>query len=611
MANQRPLLHTSFGPFMKGVIDRAQSSQQLTGVARSLQNWRYTGANRLSVRAGTRQVLTLKDDQGSPATVTDVCAGVYFADGALIVAHSTITNKAYLYRLNATLDTWTDAAGATHNNNTPQPIGVLWTAIPTCPEVTIAEGLGVAYIAHTAALDGSALAFPTKMYTDATWTTATLSVDLQDGNGAVPIYFRGVISFQQHLWGWSFGAGASASTAFRPELARFSEPNFATSPSLFQVSDSFTLGNRVRSLREGIVGGFVAGESLFLGAPYQVSQITGYGRDTWFKQPLDNSYGFVNHKCGTVAGSTLYYWSPRGPIRIVPATLPEPEPLFDRVQNIVEQVINPQNVVAGFDIATDTVIFAFDTGSGVRTWAGYDVRRDVWLGPNNDFGATFRTLFTVAPIYAATAAPTLGPTAAPSSPSTTAVGATTAQTNWVAGDPTSPSQVEYRQQGGSTWTVFATVSAGVQSCVLTGLTSNVAYEWRVAHVKDSIASAYAGPSVDTQFTTQPSGGALNPPTSPGVMAQDDAGNQPLTFADHANCVVSWSNSGESGADTIVEMDTNGGGYFQQADCAPGVGSVTIVVDFSGTYSFRMKHTRSGYADSDYTTPVSVTVDITS
>lgn len=594
------------GPPAKGVLDRAEASQVMTGAARWLRGFRLTGGNRLSIRPGTRVVQTLKDDAGA-VSITSVCVIVAFADGALIVGHSTVTSKAYLYRLTASLATWTDAAGATHTTASAEPVGVLWTSMPNAPDVTVAEGLGLAYICHTGALDSATLSFPMKSFTDSTRAIATVTSDLDADTAAEDLYFTGCASFQQHLWAWGFGSGTTAANGYRPELARFSQPNFATAGGLFKSADSVTLGHRVRSLREGIAGGFVAGEALYLGAPYLVTRITGYGRSSWFRQPLDDSYGFVGPKCGTAAGDTLYYWSPRGPMRIPPGG--RPEPLFDPIANVVESVVNPQAIVAGFDTQTDAVIFVFDTGAGVRTWAGFDVRRDVWLGPDDDFGLALRSVGAVSPIYTSTAAVTLGPVGPPTTASTTTVGPTTATGHWAAGDLTSQTQVEIRQQGGSSWTTVSTVGAGILSYTFTGLTAAVAYEWRAAHVKDGQTSAYLGPVAGSQFTTTSAGGGLLPPTSPAVIALDDVGDALIVFTNHANMHVSWTNSGESGVDTSVEMSTDGVTYSIQQDAPPGASSAVVVVSASGTYSFRMQHQKATYTSSSYTTPVSTTVSI--
>jgi hypothetical protein len=93
----------------------------------------------------------------------------------------------------------------------------------------VAEGLGVAYIAHATGADASSLSFPLKQFTDSTRAIATVTSDIDASGGAESIYALGCVSFQQHLWIWGFGSGTTATNAYRPELARFSQPNFATS----------------------------------------------------------------------------------------------------------------------------------------------------------------------------------------------------------------------------------------------------------------------------------------------------------------------------------------------------------------------------------------------
>lgn len=678
------LQQQTFGPFTKGVIDRANPDLNLMGAVRSAKGLQYSGANKLTIRPGTRTVLTLKDDAGSPASVTSVCAVVPFGDGALAVAHSTNTNKAYLYRLKASMDDWYDAAGTLQGTTSPQPVAVLWASIASAPDVTIAEGLGIAYIAHAEALDGSTLSFPTRQYSysnpssiacssltsaagTATFTSSAphglMTGDTVTVTGAVQteynvtrkavtvtssttftyaitgapaspatgtpvasativklmsdlnadatvedLYFTGVASFQQHLWGWGFGSGTTASTGYRAELARFSGAIFSIgTQGLFSSGDSLTLGHRVRSQREAIIAGYAAGNALFLGGPYLLTRVTGFGRDSWYREPLDSSYGFVGPKCGVAVGGTLYYWSPAGPCRVRESG--EVEPLFVPIAAFVDTVINTQYITAGYDQDTQTVMFAVDTGTGVRTRVPFDVARNCWLGPDDDFGMALRGIGSVVPIYTATAAATAGPTAAPSSASTTAVGVTIATANWTNGDITSPTQVEIRQQGGSTWTVSTTVGAGISTYTFSGLIAGTAYEWRCAHVKDGIASSYLGPSASTQFTT--SSGALSPPTNPAISSADDYGNPQLSYPDHANLIITWTNSGETGVETEVWTSTDGVTYTLQFTEPNGAASASMTVYDTGTttYYAKMKHVRSTYTDSAFTTPVSTTVTI--
>jgi hypothetical protein len=598
------LQQLGFGPFT-GLADTANPSLGLQGKLRAAVGMRYSGVGRLSARAGTRTVLTFKDDAGSPASVTTVVACVPFADGALAVAHSTATNKVYLYRLNfvsgsATLNAWTDAAGVVQTTLTPQPIGVLWTAMAAAPDVTIAEGLGVGYIAHAAGLDGSTLVARTRTFTDATRAVADLTSDLDSDTVLEPLYFRGVISFQQHLWGWSFGSGTTAANGFRPEMIRFSQPIFDATGAfgLFKGgTDSFTVGNRVRSQREQIVGAGIAGEELYVGAPFMLTRFTGSGRSSWYKKLIDPEHGFAGPKCMVTAGDTLYFWATgKGPMRTRRGSTPEP--LWDRVYAAALAAVNPQKVVAAYDPGTDIVSWTYDAGAGVRAWIGYDIERDEFCVVGDDWGQVIFAAAAVSAVYASSAAATIGPTGAPTSAVTSGVGTSTATASWTAGDVLATSRLEIRQQGTSPWTVVsASLSAGVTTSPITGLTVGVAYEWRVAHQKDGITSSYLGPTAPTQFTTTTA--ALNPPTGLAVAAGA------RTMA------VSWTNSGESDVNTEVAVAgpsvdvPDDGAYSVWATALPGASSAHLSGFTSlGTYWVRVRHTRSGATPSRYDGPAS-------
>lgn len=585
-----------FGPFSR-VVDSANPSVDLNGALKAAKGITLLGAGKITLAPGTSVVLTLKDDQATPASVTSVCAVVPFADGALAVAHSTSTNKVYVYRLLATMDGWIDSGGTTHaSNSTPQPMGVLWSTITSPPDVTIAEGLGVAYIAHTVAADSATLAWPTKTYTDSTRAIATYQADL-DGGGAKDVYALGTISFQQHLWFWGFGSGATAATGFRPELARFSTPSFGSA----SASDSITLGDRVRSVREKIVGGGVAGEALFLGGPFYLTRVTGYGRLSWYKQPLDKSFGFVGPKCMIAVGDTLYYWSSMGPMRV--QAQGAPEPLWEPIVGFAQSVINPEKIVAGYDEGTDTVHFACDTSSGVRSQALFQVRRSVWIGISDDIGLVIRGMGSVSSVVASTATGVSGPAGAPTSAVTSSVGATSAVASWTTGDATALTQVEYRRQADTAWTVAtSSLAAGVTTYTLSGLTPGVAYEWRAAHLKNGQFSSYLGPVAGSQFTTSTT---LLPPTGLALTSLNSTGT----------IGISWTNAGESGISTEVYVagpsasPPNPALYLLDSTAGVGISSTTTVVDTTGTYWVKIRHVKSGVTASSYDGPVSLAVTV--
>lgn len=667
------------GPFPRGVVDRANAAEpQVTaGTARRLRGLSFSGGNRLSVRSGSRVQLTFYDDAGSPALVTSVVYVGQFADKALAIAHSTATNKVYLYVLAPDLSGWYNAAGVLQANANPQPIAAIWSSTATSPDVMVTEGLGVAYIAHTAAADASSLAFPTRSYDPnaaatsitgitrvgavATVTTAVdhklltgdtvtiagagqaeynvtavvtvtsstqytfavagapatpatgtitqiayltnLTSDL-DGNGsAETLYALGCIAFQQHLWVFGVGTGTTPATHFRPELARFGLPSFGFPMS---GADSITLGNRVRSNRERIVGAIVAGDALFLGSPFGLTRVTGFGRTSWYKKPLDSSFGFPGPKCMTVRDKTVYYWSARGPMRCTENG--QPEPMWPSIEEAVASVINPQKVVAAYNEADDCILFLYDSGAGVRTLAIYDAANSVWLGPDDDAGLTIRAAGSVTPVIASTAATVTGPDGPPTTPITSGVGNTVATATWALGDVTAQTSIEIRRQNDTAWTSLL-VPAGVTSYQFTGLTPNVGYEWRAAHFEGGTYSAYLGPSAPTQFTTLATGegggsGSLNPPSG---LALSVIANDPGVSTIRAT----WVNSGESGVSTTVEMEdvTHGGGFAAEGSVDSPAASALLSATVSSTYGVRVKHTKPGYTDSDYTVEVTIAVTV--
>lgn len=575
-----------FGPFSKGVLDSGNPSTDLRSAARVARGLYFSGAQRLGARGGSQLAMTLFDDAGSPALVTSVRHVGPFSDRAIAIAHSTVTSKAYLYVLTAALDGWYNSAGVLQANLNAQPAGVLWTAITTAPDVFATEGLGTLYVAHAQAQDASGLFFPTKQW-DGTYPV-TIANYLVNGTGGTAgtdaAYFLGVIAFQEHLWGWGYGTGNTTPNAYRPEIAKYSQPNFAPP----QSSDSITLGDRVRSQREKIIGAGLAGEAMILCGSFMLSRVTGQGRASWYKQRLDGSHGITGPKAGVSDGTYFYFWSSRGPMRV--AERGAPEPLWGGVANLVKRVVNAQKIVASRLEAEDCIVFTVDVGSGVRTRAAFDVVREVWLGPDDDMGILIAAGGEVDPVTSSVAAGVAPPSGPPTTPSTTSVGVSTAQANWVNGDPGAATQVEIRVQGTTAWTVVTSVAAGVTSYIFTGLTFPGSYEWRAAHVRGGQLSAYLGPVPGTQFATTDQ---LQPPT-----------NLALSEVSVNLIHVTWTNSGESGVSTEIYAQSPGvTGYVLKYTAVPGQSSQDIGVSAgAGAYQVEIRHVKSGVTSSNYQGP---------
>lgn len=575
-----PLQYYSFGPFVKGVSDTRNTSLDNSGFLRVGRHLYYDGVGKLKATSGTTTAITLMDDQGSPAEVTSVLEVVQWGSGVLAVAHSTVTDDVYLYRLDDELTGYYDLAGSFTASATALPLGtVLWSGMADPPVVTVAEMNGEAHIAVTNAASASALSYATRVFTGS--AINDLTADIDGSAGAETIYALGVFSFQSHRWMWGFDSGTSAATAYRPDLLRFGGPiggGFAASGN-----GSIAIGHKSRAAREAIVGVCVAGEVAYVGTSYSIWPITGFGVDTWDKsRPLDESFGFIGPKAAVSANGVCYYWSPRGPMRV--RRLGRPEPLWDLVPATVASVVDPEKIVATFDADRDQVVW-FYRGAGVtanRMICAYDIRRGVFLGPDRSSGILVGAAANINPVNAPNAAAAAGPSGAPTTAVTSNVGGTGATASWTNGDATATTLVEVRPQGGSSYTTVGTAAAGATSIAITGLVQGVDYEWRASHVKNGQASSYLGPVAGSQFTTT---STLNPPTG---IALTDMGPRATEQG-----FVTWTNT-ESTASTEIDVDSVNVGTV-----GPGVSSYYVTVGSTASYTVRVRHIKSGLTASSY------------
>lgn len=583
-----------FLPLTKGVVDSANSSLELTGAVRSMSGLNLSALGKLITRNGDSVALTFKDDAGSPANVTSVCGVWQFKDRAIAVAHSTVTSKAYLYVLKSDLTDWYNGTtGALTGNTSPQPAAVLWSSITTSPDVFVAEGLGTLYIAHAAGVDAANLNFASRSWNGAfAVALADLTADLDVSGGAETLYFNGVIAFQNHLWAWGFGSGTNATTGYDPSKARFSLINFGA----FSAADSITLGNRVKSDRERIICGGLAGNALILQGTYITSRVTGYGRSSWYREIVDEANGITGPKAGVSDGGYWYYWSSQGPMRI--ASSGPAEPLDEPVRALVASVINPEKIVAGRDYANNLVFFLVDTGAGVRVKAAYHVRRGIWTTTSDDTGLAINAVGEVTPVVGSVAAGAAGPTGAPTSATNTSTGQTTSTAGWTNGDSSAQTEISIGTVASGTYSVLATLDAAVASYAFTGLTAGTDYQWRVRHVKNGQYSSYLS---STFTTTASGGGTLQPPTNP-------AASQPSGIpTGYVAC--SWTNSGESGVQTEIWHSTDGGANYSLATtAAAGNSNAAVTGETVGILTYyKMRHVKSASTPSAFTSAVSVTV----
>lgn len=581
------LTYKSFGPAILGVSEERNSALEGQGWLRKARHIVYTGTGTMRGGVGSSVAITLMDDQGSPAEVTSVCEVVQFADSVLAVAHSTTTDECYLYRLDTGLTGWYNLAGAFTASATATPMGVLWATMTASPVVHVAEMLGQARITCTNSQDAATLNFPTKIFTGSAINTETANLD---GTGADDVYALGCISFQSHSWIWGMGEGTVVANTYRPELLRFGGPNGGALDAA--GNGSIAVGHRVRSALERVVGACVAGEVMYVGTTHSVWPIIGFGRDSWDKsRPIDDSYGFIGPKSAVGVNGVCYYWSPRGPMRV--SGISQPQPLWDRIPTTVADVVDPEKMIAAFDRDTDQVRWYYrGTGvSGNGLYVAYDIRRDLFVGPDTNAGIVVGAANWIVPVTAPNSAPAAGPAGAPTTAVTTSVGTNSAVAGWTTGDATAMTVVEVRQQSTSTWNAVGTMTAGAVTATLTGLAAGVAYEWRVYHLKNGQASSILGPVAGSQFTTT---NTLNPPTN---LTLTDVGPSDINQG-----YVTWQNSADSGQSTEVYLD----GVIQ-GTAGPGDSSFYVTVGATASYSATVRHVKSGVTASSFAGPIVTTL----
>jgi len=591
-----PFTPAPYGPFTKGVWDSGNPSVELAETLKRAENWVFTGRERMSIRPGVVAQMTLYDDQGSPAPITTVCCIQPFSDGAIAIGYSSVTQKCYLYRLNATLTGWIKGSdGSAQSNTNAQPAAVIWSSMGAAPDVLCAEGLGYLYIANTGASSSATLSWATYQW-DGTYP-ATLVTYKANGTynssgvgsvGTDVAYYLGVISFQSALWGWGYGTGAVASTGFRPELLSYSSPAFG----IQFATDNFTMGDRVRSQRERVVGAGVAAQSLYVGGVESMYRITGTGRDSWTKIPVDGSFGFVGPKCMVTVGSYLYWWSPRGPMRISGLVLtygvpPRPEPLYDPVYSLLQNYQNEAKVVAFFDPDRDTVGWTYDNGSGtIQTLATYDTQRGCFTGTDSNLGVPINCAGNVKAIFASTATPATGPQGPPTAPLTTNVTSSGATIQWTPGDLNAQTEISVALTSNGVYTVVTTLAAGLSSYTFGGQSNGTQYEWRVRHFLNGGYSSYLQPPtagmIYTTLTSGGTGGGKQTLPAPTGLT----GYQRFTLNSQKQpqplITLNWTITDPAAYTLYAGSSVQGGPYTVSGQANPGVASVSIQYGFGVT-----------------------------
>ena len=164
--------------------------------------------------------------------------------------------------------------------------------------------------------------------------------EIATGTHGQALYFRGIIAYNNHVFGWGFDASATSGSGYAgPNRLMFSNlgnplkwgndnQGAAGTDRAFTDSDAIVLGDAGELIR----GGIVWNGKLYVGTNQQLHYIAGYGRNSFLTDganPVTKSYNILGPKA-VIEGpdQLLYQVSEQGLVRFDGASF---EPIFKQL----------------------------------------------------------------------------------------------------------------------------------------------------------------------------------------------------------------------------------------------------------------------------------------
>ena len=522
--------------WVQGFVEGAEPGTLEPGTIEDGENLVPTPAGRLRTRGGSRIMLTLKDDNGTPLELAHVCAIKPFTGiGGLIIGWSDVENKHYAYRVTSDM-AYATGTESTSRHDLTGTTTTSWnnSSVPARP--VMAEVWEKMFLADgvTTFADRNIL-----LSIDSSGTVAERKFDFSGGTPTVPKPYC-LEEFNGVLFIAGYGDEGDKD---RPEYLRHSF--LAKDPA---ASDGFHIdawaiigakGQRITALRKGRSVLLVAKEDEF----YRVS---GFGRAYagWQYQikRVENTQGLgiANPKALTFANGFWWGIGASGPLRTdgftVDSLVGPRKPSWRAIDNVAESWVtyHPERGVMLFGLHPSEAASGRSATFPWVIWV-WDIQRSVWA-PNLKFGAD---LFHASAITTTTAP---GPNAAPSSPVTSSETTSGYTASWTNGDSSAETELWEKEELGGTWTLIDVIDAATATLVRTGLNNHASYYWRVRHRKTGITSEWdveAGTIAQTLISP------------PGVSASQAVNTAFINITLTQN---------SDGTDVEVHRQVDGGGY---------------------------------------------------
>ncbi len=474
------------------------------GDLQSLTNWTLF-RGRFALRAPLAETVQLMDDAGSPAAVTSILAIEYHVANCYVVAHSTATEKTYLYKLKLNGNALDDAA-------TEAPIATIWT------------GAGVPRVTMTSFEGGSATAPKQRLYfADSTSTYAArywdstssamadVEEDFDDDGSKEDLAFPLIFEYNDHLFGTDF----RQSSVYQLGLLRFSQPGLipADEPGVtnnvqreWWNSDFRQVGNR----GDKIIGVGDAGATKILFKRRRCYALGGFDAASWTLRLIagGKSLGSVGpHASDGLPDGTCLFWSDRGP------QLTDGVRLIDigkEIKGRVVAVTVDSDISVGYspDEGLCYVVVAND-GGGPHTYLAWDVGARRWVGEGS-WKATGGSDLRVRDVRAIPDTALPGPAAAPTIDSIDVDSDVQLTVNWTNGDTALDIETDVHRDTSSSFSPDAgnlidTVVSGVVSYEDAGRTSKTPYYYQLIHRRNGQSSSASNEATETTALATPTG----------------------------------------------------------------------------------------------------------
>jgi len=537
--------------WVRGFVEDADVDALPLGAVSDAENFIPLPAGQLAVRGGSRVMLTLKDDQGTPAEVDHVCTLVPFTPiGAVAIGWSNARDRVYAWKLTADIAfaTGNEANDRTDLSAAPS---TFWNNASAPPRPVVVEMFEKLFLCDAViAMSG------------ANQRNSLLSLDKSTGAPGVvlqPAFAFGAGAAQrlrpyclEEYNNVLFIAGYGTEDAGdedRPEQVRHSF--LGTSPDAANGfdKDAWILlgakGQRVTGLRKG--------RGLLIAAkPNELYRITGFGAALpgWrFQVEMihnTDGVGVANPLALVHAAGYWYGIGKQGPFRTdgfeVQSLVGPRQRGWRSIDNLLSAFVthHPEREQVLFGVHPEGQVPSASFPGVLWAW---DLTRSLWAPNWRVLGASgaATAFFHAGAISSDTPR---GPSGAPHTPSTTLITTTTYRANWVNADTSNGVEQEFWERLDSSsgeWTLIAVVATSAVLYDRLSRQPHTGYLWKVRHRKNGVFSAFTAEQLVRTLILPPTMTVLSVSTQ-----------QPLSQ------IIGVVNDNPGKLDIIVERSINGG-----------------------------------------------------